>query len=274
MAEKICNPSVSEKYSLEEIRMFWTDQAHVHGQAAAASWSDFRVIEMEVREILKHLSEGDQVLDVGCANGFSTVQFASQLDVNIRGLDYIPEMIRQARQRLVGVVDRLRGRVEFAEGDITGLEEPSNSYDKVVVIRVMINLRSWDRQLLGLRECARVLKPGGTLLMSEATVQGWNRLNLFRKEWGLPDIPMPPFNEYIDEEMLIAHLPDNLRLLDIVNFASSYYVGTRVLKPLFAKLLGDNTAAANPNLEWNRWFSLLPPFGDYGTQKLFVLEKQ
>jgi ubiquinone/menaquinone biosynthesis C-methylase UbiE len=265
---------MSDNYSLEQIRTFWTEQARAHGQAAAASWSDFRVMDMEVREIVKRLSDGDRVLDIGCANGFSTLQFASQRHINVRGLDYIPEMIEQARLRLRGVGDGLRGRVEYAQGDITALREPSTTYDKVITIRVLINLRSWDRQLLALRECARVLKNGGTLLVSEATVQGWKRLNLFRSEWGLPEIPMPPFNEYIDEERLKADLPIDLRLVEVVNFASSYYVGTRVLKPLLAKVLGDALAAANPNLEWNRWFSELPAWGDYGTQKLLIFEKR
>ena len=31
--------------------------------------------------------------------------------------------------------------------------------------------------------------------------------------------------------------------------------------------------AADPRMEWNRWFSQLPSWGDYGTQKLFVFQK-
>jgi ubiquinone/menaquinone biosynthesis C-methylase UbiE len=266
------NPLAEERYSLEQIRTFWTQQALDHGQSAAASWSDRMVMEMEVREIVQHLSDGDNVLDIGCANGYSTVQFASQRKINIRGLDYIPEMIEQAKQRLTGFAGGLLGAVTFATGDITALDEPSNRYDKVLTIRVLINLA--DRQMQGLRECARVLKPGGTLLVSEATVQGWRRLNRFRQEWGLPDIPMPPFNQYIDEDRLVEELPSDLRLLRIVNFASSYYVGTRVLKPLLSKALGGAVNPADPEMEWNRWFSLLPPAGDYGTQKLFIFQKQ
>lgn len=109
--------------------------------------------------------------------------------------------------------------------------------------------------------------------MSEATLQGWKQLNRFRREWGFPDIPMPDFNEYLDEDVLRVELPNELRLLEVANFASTYYVGTRLLKPILAKLLGNTALAADPNLEWNRWFSELPAWGDYGTQKLFVFEK-
>jgi ubiquinone/menaquinone biosynthesis C-methylase UbiE len=263
-----------EKYSLEEIRDFWSEQARLHGQSAAASWSDIRVMEMEVREISGYLHDGDRVLDVGCANGYSTVQFAAGRDIRIRGVDYIPGMVEQARQRLSGMDGRFRARIEFASGDVTALDEPDSAYDKVITIRVLINLGSWERQLQGLRECARVLKPGGTLLTSEACVRGWVNLNRFRNEWGLPDIPMPLFNQYVDEEKLAADLPGDLRLVEVVDFASTYYVATRVLKPLLAKALGSGVDAADPGMEWNRWFSRLAPAGDYGTQKLFVFQKR
>jgi len=244
-----------------------------HGQSSAASWSDVRVIEMEIEEISKRLQDGERILDIGCANGFSSIQFASRLNINLRGLDYIPEMIEEARQRARQFSPKLKGPVEFEIGDITRLQENSETYDKVIVIRVLINLGSWERQKQGLRECARVLRRGGRLLLSEATRQGWERLNRLRGEWGLPDIPMPPFNEYLDQEQVVAELSAKMKLVEICNFASTYYVGTRVLKPLLSKAANANLDVADPGAEWNRWFSQLPSAGDYGTQKLFIFEK-
>lgn len=256
-----------------QVYEYWNRQAHEHGQSPSASWSDHRVIDLEIAEISKHLNDGDRVLDVGCANGFSSVQFASTRRISLRGLDYIPKMIEEARGRLSGIKDKLAGSVEFEVGDITQLKEPPNSYDKVVVVRVLINLGDWDRQLSGLHECIRVLKPGGLLLLSEATLQGWSRLNALRAEWGLDDIPMPPFNHYLDQEQVIEAIRNEAGLLELSNFASTYYVGTRLLKPLLAKATGAPISVADPNAEWNRWFSQLPQGGDYGTQKLFVFRK-
>lgn len=261
----------SAQLTLEQIREFWTQQAVEHGQSPAASWSDQCVIEMEIREILKYLADGDRVLDIGCANGYSTVQFASQRRITIRGLDYIPEMIQGARTRLRS--GQFPENIEFDVGDITALREPDQVYDKVVVIRVIINLGTWDYQAQGLRECSRVLKPGGLLLLSEATLQGWNQLNAFRREWGLADIPMPSFNHYLDQDQVIAAVAPALQLVALVNFASTYYVGTRVLKPLLNQALGASINVADPNMEWNRWISQLPPWGEYGVQKLFVFRK-
>ncbi|HKI25783.1 MAG TPA: class I SAM-dependent methyltransferase [Candidatus Sulfotelmatobacter sp.] len=256
-----------------EVYEYWNQQASEYGQSPSASWSDIRVIEMEIAEITKHLSDGDRVLDAGCANGFSSVEFACARRVMLRGVDYVPRMIEQARDRLDSVRDKLVGSVEFGVGDITELAEPSNAYDKVIVVRVLINLGTWERQLRGLHECIRVLKPGGLLLLSEATLQGWRRLNSLRSEWGLDDIPMPSFNQYVDQDQVIAAVTGEAELVELSNFASTYYVGTRLLKPLLALATNAPISVADPNAEWNRWFSQLPAAGDFGTQKLFVFRK-
>jgi len=264
---------MTTRLTQSEVYEYWSRQVREHGQSPSASWSDHRVIEMEIAEITKHLDDGDRVLDVGCANGYSSVQFASARRIRLRGLDYVPKMIEQARERLSAMTDKLVGSVEFEVGDITELREPSNCYDRVIVVRVLINLGTWERQLAGLRECIRVLKPGGLLLLSEATVQGWRRLNGLRAEWGLEEIPMPPFNEYLDQDQVIAAVRGEAELVELSNFASTYYIGTRVFKPLLAQATHAPVSVADPNAEWNRWFSQLPPAGDYGTQKLFVFCK-
>src|SRR6266568_1822885 len=265
---------MSQKLTLEEIKDFWIRQAAEYGQSPSVSWSDYRVIEMEISELVRRLDDGDKVLDVGCANGFSTIQLASQKAIEIRGLDYLPEMIEQARASMRSLPSSMPGKIDFDVGNIMAIPEPSGVYDKVVVIRVVINLGEWSNQLTALRECARVLKPGGVLLLSEATIQGWSKMNDLRREWGLPDIPMPGFNSYLDEQKVIDFMAAELELVELANFASTYFVGTRLLKPLLTRALGGNMDPANPNAEWNRWFSTLPAWGDYGTQKLFVFRKR
>jgi len=182
---------MNQRLTLEEIRDFWRRQAVEHGQSPSASWSDHRVIEMEIRELVHRLEDGDKVLDVGCANGYSTIQLASQKAITIRGLDYLPEMIEQARASMQSLPSSMPGKVDFDVGSVMAISEPSDTYDKVIVIRVVINLGEWSNQLTALRECARVLKPGGVLLLSEATIQGWSNLNDLRREWGLPTYRCP-----------------------------------------------------------------------------------
>ena len=261
------------RLSLEEIKDFWTQQAIKHGKSYAASWTDQYAIDLEIRTIMAHLEDGDKVLDVGCANGFSTLAFAAQKKIDIKGLDYIPEMIVEAQNNKVDWDGKLVGKASFAVGDIMDLSDQDQTYDKVVVIRVVINLQNWESQKEGLRELISMIKPGGLLLLSEATIQGWESMNHFRLEWGLDEIPMPPFNHYLDQDLVIEALKPELELVKLDNFSSSYYVGTRVFKVLLNQALGGRVNVANPDMDWNRWFSKLPPTGDYGTQKLFVFKK-
>jgi len=171
-------------------------------------------------------------------------------------------------------IDGIGARVQFDVGDVRTLAEPTETYDALVAVRVIINLPDWNTQRAALSECARVLKPGGRLLLSEATLQGWRNLNAFRQERRLPPIPMPPFNRYLDQELVVDALSPACELVELVNFSSTYFVGTRVLKPVLAQTLEIDLDVANPDMEWNRWFAQLPAWGDYGTQKLFVFRKR
>jgi SAM-dependent methyltransferase len=265
---------MSQQMTGDEVFRYWREQAQEHGDSHAASWSDRYAIELEIREIAARIADGDHVLDIGCANGFSTLRLAAARAITIRGLDYVPEMIAQARGALDRSSSDLESVVDFRIGDITDLSsEPANHYDKVVVTRVVINVGDWPEQVKALSESIRVVKPGGTLLLSEACLQGWRKLNRFRGEWGLDPIPMPEFNNYLDQDRVIEALEPEARLVELVNFASSYYVGTRVLKPLLARAAGADIDVADPDTDWNRWCSQLPAAGDYGVQALFVFEK-
>ena len=86
---------MTAKFTDSEIYEFWTRQGSEHGQSPSASWSDHRVIDMEIHEIVKRLEDGDRVLDVGCANGYSSVQFARARRIRLRGVDYAPTMIER-----------------------------------------------------------------------------------------------------------------------------------------------------------------------------------
>ena len=77
--------------------------------------------------------------------------------------------------------------------------------------------------------------------------------------------------EKMEPLLLVVTLLD---LVEISNFASTYFVGTRVLKPLLAAAAGNSIDPARAEMEWNRFFSLLPAAGDYGTQKLFVFRRR
>jgi ubiquinone/menaquinone biosynthesis C-methylase UbiE len=262
------------KFNENEIREYWRNQAIGFGDDYRASWTDVHAINLEIAEISTRLRDGMRVIDIGCANGYSTMNYAQRFRIDIKGVDYIPEMIAAAKDRLAAQPTPLMGAVTFSPGDIMALDEPDGYYDTAIVTRVIINLDRRDKQRTAIREAARIVKAGGTLLVSEATHEGLQRLNSFRSEWGLQPIPEPPFNNYVDDELARDAAPDLLDLEEVSNFASTYFVGTRVLKPLLADAIGNKVDPARAEMEWNRFFSLLPAAGDYGTQKLFVFRRR
>lgn len=265
---------MTERFTDEQIKVFWTEQAIQHQQSVDASWSDRRVVDLEIAEMLRHIADGDRLLDIGCANGFSTCRFAAARRIDALGVDYIPEMIAQAAARLEAEREHLVGTARFEVGDILALTQPEAAFDTVVVTRVLINLGTWERQQAGLLAALKPLRPGGLLLLSEATVQGWQRLNAFRREWQLPDIAMPPFNLYLDQEAVIAAARPMADLVAVSHFASTYYVATRVFKPLLNEALGHRVDVTDPLAEFNRWCAQLPACGDYGVQRLFIFRKR
>src|SRR5713226_2354857 len=216
----------------EEIFEYWSSQAVRHGLDPASSWSDWRTIELEIEAISAHLDPGLYVLDAACGTGYSSARYVALEDSRILGVDYVPQMIEHALERRARLPSSIAERLEFQVGDIRKLDFADQAFDGVIATRAVINLGTRSEQAKALHEFARVLRPGGLLLLSDATIQGLERLNALRVEWGLPPIPQPTFNLYLDEAELQSSAGPELELDAVQNFASSYFVATRVLKPL------------------------------------------
>jgi ubiquinone/menaquinone biosynthesis C-methylase UbiE len=97
------------------------------------------------------------VLDVGCGTGALLRRLAARLpDAELAGVDPAPRMLAEARKRLNGV------RLEQAAAE--RLPFADASFDLVVSA---MSFDHWADQALGLAECARVLRPGGHLVLAD-----------------------------------------------------------------------------------------------------------
>jgi len=102
-----------------------------------------------------------RVLDVGCGTGYLLRRLAAQVpDAGARfvGVDLAPRMLRVAAGRAGDP------RLRFARAAAERLPAADAAFDLVVSTT---SFDHWADQGTGLAECARVLAPGGTLVLTD-----------------------------------------------------------------------------------------------------------
>jgi SAM-dependent methyltransferase len=116
---------------------------------------------------LGRLAPGERVVDIGCGAGIDTLIASKMIGGGGRaiGVDMTPAMLDKARRSAAGMGAL---NVEFREGLAESLPVPDEWAD-VVISNGVMNL--FPDKLAGLREMARVLKPGGRLQIGDILVE-------------------------------------------------------------------------------------------------------
>lgn len=134
---------------------------------------------------------GDFVIDAGCGVGGTCIWLAEQLDARVLGVNIQPMHLDVARRHV-----EMRGlaeRVSFAQRDYCELPTSDASVDGLFSLEGVAHAPDKVRFL---KEAARVLKPGGRLVvfdyftrpgpLSERETRDRAR---FMHGWALPDLP-------------------------------------------------------------------------------------
>lgn len=119
---------------------------------------------------LIHYQPGEKVLDVGCGTGSLALVAKERVGKagSVHGIDPAPRQIARARSKAA----RRDLAVDFHLGVIEKLPFPDQTFD-VVQSTFAIDHVPDDLQRQGLKEIARVLKPGGRLfILITGSVQG------------------------------------------------------------------------------------------------------
>lgn len=218
---------------MEFIKEYWESQGRTHKNAHSASWGDYYAIALEIETISRYIKQAQSVLDVGCANGFSTFrQHELQPEARFTGIDYAGAMIDYANQSKAEkkLSDDV---VQFRVASILDIPFGSGTYDVVYTTRVLINLPTWEQQLQGIQECLRVAKTGGKVIFSEAFWEPLCLLNSIRLLLKLAPLVEHDFNRYLKKERLNTWLQQQKLKFEVQEFSSIYYLGSRCLREYF-----------------------------------------
>lgn len=252
------------------IKRYWDQQANRHGASHEASWGDAHMVALEIETIGGYIPPQARVLDVGCANGYSAFQQLKNPNVaSIVGADFSEPMIAAAQQ--THARQGLGANIAFQVADVRALPFAAASFDFVYTTRVLINLPSWEEQITGIKECLRVVRPGGRVVFSEAFWEPLSLLNALRALKQLPPLVEHDFNRYLKQDKMNLLL-DELKLPWQCNdFSSIYYLGSRFLRELVTNP-DDYPGYSNPVNE--RFYHLEREFsgGGFGIQQAYVID--
>ena len=108
---------------------------------------------------------GLRILDVGCGDGALATALAGR-GANMTGVDADSRMLAAGRAR----AGAMGLAVAFVEGDVGALPFPDASFDVVVAVTVLCFVPDTQHAV---REMARVLRPGGRLVIGELGRWNW-----------------------------------------------------------------------------------------------------
>jgi SAM-dependent methyltransferase len=110
---------------------------------------------------------GEVVLDIGCGGGIDTIIAAHRTGPHgsVIGLDFLPEMLARTR---TAAHEAGLSNVVTLEGEMEAIPRADDSVD-LVISNGVINLSARKARVMA--ECARVLRPGGRLCVSDLTVE-------------------------------------------------------------------------------------------------------
>lgn len=181
----------------------------------------------------RHLPADGRILDLGCGAGRTTFGLYDEGYRHLIGVDFSPEMIRQARAHA-----RRRGRrIPFRVGDACRLSFPARSFEGALFsFNGLMTIPRRALRIAALREVRRVLVPGGRFVFTtHERVDRASPLSFWREQralWaaGRQDPQLHEYGDELIEELgrpTFVHVPDRREVLDCLAAAKLEWVEDR-----------------------------------------------
>jgi demethylmenaquinone methyltransferase/2-methoxy-6-polyprenyl-1,4-benzoquinol methylase len=146
---------------------------------------------------LAGVGPGSTALDVATGTGDLAVALARR-GAEVTGMDFAPAMLELARKKAPGL--------RFEEGDALDLAYADGSFDAATVGFGARNFADLDR---GLAEMARVVRPGGRVVVLEITTPQKPPLSWFFRAWF--DHAVPALGRLAGDPDAYTYLPSSVR---------------------------------------------------------------
>jgi N-methyltransferase StaMA len=111
------------------------------------------------------LVPGQRILDVGCGTGRSSARISADHDVHVAGVT-----VSAYQVELAGRSAQAAGSTEFVLADAAaGLPYPDGSFDSAYAVESLLHIADHEAVLA---QIARVLRPGGRIVLADACLRG------------------------------------------------------------------------------------------------------
>ena len=149
---------------------------------------------------LAQVAPGSRALDVATGTGDLAIELKRRVGPSgeVTGLDFSERMLELAREKA--------GDVRFEAGNALELPYPDGSFDAVTV---GFGARNFDDLARGLREMARVTRPGGRVVVLEITTPQRPPLSWFFRLWF--DHAVPALGRLAGDPDAYTYLPSSVR---------------------------------------------------------------
>lgn len=128
------------------------------------------LLEERIAKPLLPTAVGGKIMDVGCGTGRWLQHLESLAPASLIGMDYSPAMLKRARAKV-------SADTKLQHAECSSLPGDNNSFSFVIASFVLSYIKDLPDFA---RQCARILQPGGRMLISDmhpttALEKGWTR---------------------------------------------------------------------------------------------------
>lgn len=230
----------SERQPVESAGRWWGEHVHRYNEA------------------LRYIQPADIVLDIACGTGFGTDIIASRTSGKVIGGDIAAEAVEECRSYWN------KPNLEFRVLDGTRLDFPDHYFDKIVSFETIEHTGQY-REMVA--EFARVLKPGGQLILSTPNRQVMSPDNVIVNPYHIQEFTYDELKQILE-----ASFP-NVQLSGQRNIRYDDRSPRRSLGKLFEKLFLSFGIRKLPYSWRSGFMKLFFGYPLYPRDTEFILEK-